>query len=204
MTRRPEFVYFDLGNVLLYFDHDLAFRRMAKLAGVTPPEMRSAVMDTELQIEYETGLIGGRDFVDRIASHLNKPLDTELILEAAADMFIPNAHILPVLQRVHDMGLPMGLLSNTCEAHWQWIMRVGYPQVRDWFGPVILSYEAKSMKPDSRIYEVAEQEAGYSGSSLFFTDDRHDNIHSAAQRGWQTEVFVNADRLMRIIDAWEI
>ncbi|MFN7289718.1 MAG: HAD family hydrolase [Pirellula sp.] len=204
MTKRPEFVYFDLGNVLLYFDHDLAFRRMAKLAGVTPLEMRSAVMDSELQIEYETGLISGSDFVDRIASHLGRSLETDTILEAAADMFIPNPHILPVLQRVRDLGLPMGLLSNTCEAHWHWIMRMGYPQVRDWFGPVILSFEAKSMKPDSGIYEVAEREAGHSGPSLFFTDDRHDNIQSATQRGWQTEVFINADRLMKIIDKWDI
>ena len=32
--RRPEFVYFDLGNVLLYFDHGIAARSMAKLIGV--------------------------------------------------------------------------------------------------------------------------------------------------------------------------
>jgi putative hydrolase of the HAD superfamily len=203
MHTRPEFVYFDLGNVLLYFDHDLAFRRMAKIAGVSPRSMRTAVMDTELQIEYETGQISGAEFVDRIGNHLGKALETDAILEAAADMFIPNPHILPVLQRVRDLGLPMGLLSNTCEAHWNWIVRMEYPQVRDWFDPVILSFEVKSMKPDNLIYEVAESQAGYTGSQLFFTDDRHDNISSAKSRGWQTEVYVNSDRLMKIVDSWE-
>ena len=58
------------------------------------------------------------------------------------------------------------------------------------------------MKPDSGIYELAEKQSGYSGASLFFTDDRHDNIQAAKDRGWQTEVFINADRLLKIVDAW--
>ena len=199
---RPHFFYFDLGNVLLYFDHDLAFRRMAKIAGVTPKQMRTAVMDTELQIAYETGHISGSEFVDRIAQHLDKPLDVESILEAAADMFIANTHILPVLERVKELRIPMGLLSNTCEAHWQWILHQRYPQVVDWFSPVILSFEAKSMKPDHGIYEQAEQRAGVAPEHIFFTDDRVDNIEAASNRGWQTQVFVNADRLMQTIDQW--
>ena len=199
---RPHFFYFDLGNVLLYFDHDLAFRRMAKIAGVSPKQMRTAVMDTELQIAYETGHISGSEFVDRIAQHLDKPLSVEPILEAAADMFIANTHILPVLERVKELRIPMGLLSNTCEAHWQWILQQRYPQVVDWFSPVILSFEAKSMKPDHGIYEQAEQRAGVAPEHIFFTDDRADNIEAASNRGWQTQVFVNADRLMQTIDRW--
>jgi FMN phosphatase YigB (HAD superfamily) len=201
-SQRPKFVYFDLGNVLLYFDHDLAFRRMARIANVTPTEIRKAIMDTELQIEYETGLITGKDFVDRIAEHLDRKLDTQSMLEAAADMFIANVHILPVLERVRSLGLPMGLLSNTCEAHWNWIVEMGYPQVKDWFSPVILSFEAKSMKPDHGIYALAEAKAGFAKGEIFFTDDRHDNIEAAKHRGWQTDVFVNADRLMRTIESW--
>ncbi|XZE32200.1 HAD family hydrolase [Pirellulaceae bacterium SH501] len=199
---RPHFFYFDLGNVLLYFDHDLAFRRMAKIAGVSPKQMRAAVMDSELQIAYETGHISGSEFVDRIAQHLDKRLDVEPILEAAADMFIANTHILPVLERVKELRIPMGLLSNTCEAHWQWILQQRYPQVVDWFSPVILSFEAKSMKPDKGIYEQAEERAGVAPEHIFFTDDRADNIEAASKRGWQTQVFVNADRLMQTIDRW--
>ena len=32
----PKFIYFDLGNVLLRFDHELACRQMAAVAGTTP------------------------------------------------------------------------------------------------------------------------------------------------------------------------
>jgi len=100
---RPDFVYFDLGNVLLYFDHSLAMRKLAKIAGITPEQMRSIVLDGSLQVEYETGWISGVQFVSRISDTIGRELDVSDMLHAAADMFIRNPHILPVLERIRDM-----------------------------------------------------------------------------------------------------
>ena len=199
---RPEFFYFDLGNVLLYFDHDLAFRSMARIAGVTPQRMRQVVMDTDLQIQYETGLISGDQFIDAIAQSLGRSVDTREMLRAAADMFIPNHQVLPVLERVAGLGIPIGLLSNTCEAHWQWILEQQYPQVAGRFEPVILSFEVQSMKPDPLIYQVATEKAGCDPAGIFFTDDRLDNVEAARRAGWQAEPFTSADRLLDTIRGW--
>jgi putative hydrolase of the HAD superfamily len=199
---KPEFMYFDLGNVLLYFDHSLAMRSMAKIANVDPQRMHAVIMQSDLQIEYETGLITGEQFIDRIAQSLDRTLDTNEMLQAAADMFVPNAQILPVLHHVKSLGIPIGLLSNTCEAHWNWILHMKYPQVVDWFVPVILSFEAKSMKPDSQIYRIAAEQAGREPSKIFFTDDRHDNVEGARREGWMAEPFTSADRLMDIVRHW--
>lgn len=200
---RPDFVYFDLGNVLLYFDHSLSMRKMAKVAGIAVDQMRSIVLDGNLQNEYETGWINGAQFVARISDTIGRELDVSDMLQAAADMFIPNTHILPVLQRIRDLGIPLGLLSNTCEAHWDWIGEVGYPQVKGWFSPVILSYEVKSMKPDAHIYSEAARQSGHDPSRIFFTDDRAENVAAAKKAGWMAEVFVNADRLMETVDRWQ-
>lgn len=199
---RPSFVYFDLGNVLLYFDHNLAMRKMAKIAGVRVEQMRALVLDGTLQTEYETGLISSVQFVSRISDAIGRDLDVDAMLQAAADMFIPNTHILPVLERVRDLGIPMGLLSNTCEAHWNWIGELRYPQVQGWFSPVILSYEVKSMKPDVHIYSEAQRHAGQDASGIFFTDDRVENVEAARKAGWTAEVFVNAERLMETVARW--
>ena len=199
---RPDFVYFDLGNVLLYFDHSLAMRKMARIAGVTAEQMHSIVFDGTLQVEYETGLISGGQFVSRISDSIGRELDVADMLQAAADMFIPNTHILTVLEEIREMGIPMGLLSNTCEAHWKWIMELRYPQVHGWFTPVILSYEVKSMKPDSHIYSEAQRLAGHHASRIFFTDDRKENVEGARKAGWMAEVFVNADRLQETVKSW--
>jgi putative hydrolase of the HAD superfamily len=202
MHPRPAFVYFDLGNVLLYFDHGLAMRAMAKRANVDPKRMHAVIMDSGLQVQYETGLITGHEFVDSIARALDKPLETGPLLQAAADMFVPNPQILPVLQHVRSLGLPIGLLSNTCQAHWNWICELGYPQVDGWFSKVVLSYEAKSMKPDALIYQIATELAGCDPGDIFFTDDRHDNVEGARRLGWQAEPFTSADRLMDLVRHW--
>ncbi len=200
---RPDFVYFDLGNVLLYFDHSLAMRKMARIAGVTAEQMRSIVLDGTLQVEYETGWISGVQFVSRISDSIGRNLDVADMLQAAADMFVPNPHILPVLEKIHELGIPMGLLSNTCEAHWKWIVESGYPQVRGWFTPVILSYEVRSMKPDAHIYREAQRHSGHDAPRIFFTDDRAENVEAAKKAGWMAEVFVNADRLMDTVALWQ-
>lgn len=199
---RPQFIYFDLGNVLLYFDHGLAFRSMARIAGVDPKRMREVIMDTNLQIEYETGWISGEQFIQRIADSLQRSLDTEEMLRAAADMFVPNANILPVLDRVQQLAIPAGILSNTCEAHWNWILHMKYPQIVDWFSPVILSYEVNSMKPDTDIYRIATEKSGRAPHEIFFTDDRPENIQAAKDHGWHAATFTSSDRLMDIIQHW--
>jgi putative hydrolase of the HAD superfamily len=199
---RPDFMYFDLGNVLLYFDHGLAMRSMAKIAGVDPKQMHAVIMDSDLQIEYETGLITGEAFIERISAAIGKSLDSKEMLQAAADMFVPNHQIMPVIDHVKERNIPIGLLSNTCEAHWNWILHLKYPQVADHFDPVILSFEAKSMKPDSLIYQVAAERAGCPAEKIFFVDDRHDNVEGARRAGWMAEPFTSADRLMDQIRHW--
>jgi lambda repressor-like predicted transcriptional regulator len=34
--KSPKFIYFDLGNVLLFFDHQRATRKIAELTGLAP------------------------------------------------------------------------------------------------------------------------------------------------------------------------
>jgi len=53
------------------------------------------------------------------------------------------------------------------------------------------------VKPDSRIYEIAEERFGYPAEALFFIDDSPANVAAAAARGWQTHLFVDAASLER-------
>jgi hypothetical protein len=51
----PKFIYFDLGNVLLFFDHALGCRQMAAVAGLAEAQIRAAIFDSGLQWKYECG-----------------------------------------------------------------------------------------------------------------------------------------------------
>lgn len=200
--QRPEFVYFDLGNVLLYFDHGIAARSMAKLFGVEPEEIKRTVFDSDFQLAYEKGEITSQQFAEILSDKFQKQVPLDELLVAASDIFVPNMNMLPVLEKLKSMKIPMGLLSNTCDAHWNWITKMAYPQLQGWFDPLVLSFEVQLMKPDPEIYLLCAELAEIHPEGIFFTDDRAENVEGAIKASWNASVFTSADRLMDLIDTW--
>ena len=199
---RDRFVYFDLGNVLVNFEHAIATRQLSELASCSFAESQWALFDSGLEIRYETGLVNSVEFVAEINRQLGTSLSEADVLEAVSAIFEPNIAILRGLRHIKASGVAIGLLSNTCAGHWEWIKRRRWATVEGWFDPIVLSYEAKLMKPDKAIYLHCEQLCGFSGSQIFFTDDRAENIAAAALRGWGTYQFGSTDGLIAAFDAW--
>lgn len=96
----------------------------------------------------------------------------------------------------------MGLLSNTCEAHWRWILDQNWPIPGDWFDFHVLSYEVRSMKPGEAIYEACEKLAARASEEIFFTDDREENIAAAQRRGWETHLYRTPAQLAEHLNHW--
>ena len=71
---RDRFVYFDLGNVLVNFEHAIATRQLSELAGCSFAESQWALFDSGLEIRYETGLVNSVEFV----AEINRQLGTSL------------------------------------------------------------------------------------------------------------------------------
>lgn len=183
-----EFVFFDLGNILLSFDPNLACDNVARRFAVTIESARQAIYDSGLQHQFERGQLTGQAFAQQVRDALGRSKDqmpTAELLDAVSDMFMPVDSMPEVLQAVRDARLPVGLLSNTCHAHWDWIRRQRYPATEFRFDVTILSYEVGAMKPDVAIYEAAEQACGVPLDRILFLDDRAENVAGAAQRKWR-------------------
>ncbi len=199
---RPKFVYFDLGNVLVNFDHAIAVRQVAEMTGVSTDKVRHLLFESGLQDKYETGLVSSSEFVVQVERAFNMSLDKETVLDAISSIFHPNLEILEPLHWLRDRGFRLGVLSNTCEAHWQWVKRQKYPVLDGWFELDVLSFEVGAMKPSPVIYEKAAEIAGVPPSSIFFTDDRTDNIAAATDAGWTAFQFTNAKQLQSQFLKW--
>ncbi|MEZ6133280.1 MAG: hypothetical protein R3C53_00075 [Pirellulaceae bacterium] len=158
-----------------------------------------------MQTRFETGLITAGDFTAEVNRVLATDLSEADVMLAISAIFQPNHPILAVLERLKRASVSSGVLSNTCDAHWMWLMSQQWPMLdRSWFREVILSYEVQSMKPDAGIYEASELRAGCAGNQIFFTDDRADNIAAAAARGWVTYQFGSVDELLSRLEHWLI
>ena len=182
------FVYFDLGNVLVAFDPAIACARLAELLEVSPAEVDQAVYASGLQRRFERGEVSGAAFAEMLRGQFGcceSDVATAELLCAASEMFTPIDVMHETIRRVRRVGCRVGILSNTCEAHWDWITRQGYPLLREPFHERILSYEVGAMKPDPEIYEAAERAAGVAPEEILFLDDRPENVAAARQRGWR-------------------
>src|SRR5688500_20381418 len=124
--REPRFIYFDLGNVLLFFDHHRAARQMAALAGIPEEQAWQAVFASELEWSYEAGRVSSREFYDEFCRATQTTPDYEATLHASAEIFDLNTAMVPIVTQLHAAQYPLGILSNTSEAHWNYVSRGRY------------------------------------------------------------------------------
>lgn len=196
--RTPKAIYFDLGNVLLTFDHLKACQQMANAAGISMAHVRTCLFDgPTLQHAYERGELSTSQFCDRFRSHLGVDVEDSELLLAASDMFEMNAAMLPITTHLRERGYELGILSNTCEAHWEFVTGGRYEIFHHFTGPCVLSYEVRAMKPDPSIYQAAIKAMNCDPGEIFFTDDREENVHAARQAGIDAVQFTTAGDLLR-------
>ena len=197
----PEFFYFDLGNVLVNFDHAIAVRQMAEVCGVDAKIIRKIVFDSDLQTRYETGLVTGQEVYEFVCSKVERVIDGpfgwpdyKALRRAGSEIFSLNLPVVPIVAQLKRAGYRLGVLSNTCESHWEYCIE-RYAIVSELFDVHLLSYEVKSMKPDRPIYTAAMDAAKASPEKIFFVDDRPENVAGAISAGFDAVQFTTAKRL---------
>lgn len=193
------YIYFDLGNVLVHFDPQRACQNVASLLGVDAEAVHAAMYTSGLEDRYERGELSDVAFTNELCQSLGATADSVSLLDAMADMFVPHDEMLPVIKYLQSQGMPLGILSNTCAAHWSWVQRQRWEVSSGWFRDAILSYEVGAMKPDPRIYQCAAQRAGVGHDRIFFTDDRAENIAAARELGWHAVLFTDPQNLLHDI-----
>ena len=197
----PEFIYLDLGNVLLKFDHRLAATQMAEVAGLDPELVWRIVFGGELLGQVESGQLTDRQFYERFCEATNTWADYDKLQYAGSAIFEINRPMIPLVAQLRAAGYRLGILSNTSESHWNYVAKGRYGLIPRTFDIVVLSYEVRSMKPDPEIYRVAAERAGVAPEHIFFTDDREDNVAGALAAGLDAALFTGAASLQRQLRA---
>ncbi|RMF39443.1 MAG: HAD family phosphatase [Planctomycetota bacterium] len=201
-TPSERIVMLDLGNVLVQFDHQIAIDALADLCGVARERIHRVVFQSGLQTAYEMGHVDDAGFVAAVQQRLGSRAASEDILRAYCDIFQPVEGMLEVVSEIESLGIPVGILSNTCSGHWDWIVSQSWPLLQRRYRPQILSFEIGSMKPHPEIYAATEAATGLRGPQIFFTDDRGENIAAAQLRGWHARPFESPQQLRAEIADW--
>jgi FMN phosphatase YigB (HAD superfamily) len=193
-----EFLYFDLGNVLLSFSHEQMCRQMAEVAELEADAVRRALFEGEpessLQWRFERGDFDAATAYEHFCQHTGVRPDRAALCAAGSNMFAELPESVALVRRLAAAGCRMGVLSNTNPNDWEFVNQ-RFPFLRECFSHAVLSYEAKAMKPSATIYEYAARRAGVSPGDVFFTDDREENVAGALAAGLDAVVFTSADQI---------
>lgn len=195
MERKIKFIYFDLGNVILNFDHDLACQNIAGLCGIEAEKVRQLVFESELQHRYESGQVTTVEFYEEFCKQTGTQPNLGELCYAASSIFKLNVPVVSVISQLKFAGHRLGILSNTCEAHWEYATKKPFGILNDFFDVVALSYEIGSMKPEPEIYQRAIEMAGVGAGEIFFMDDRPENVAAACDAGMDSVVFESPEQL---------
>ncbi|HEX3724983.1 MAG TPA: HAD family phosphatase [Pirellulales bacterium] len=194
--RTPEFLYFDLGNVLLQFDHRLAARQMAQVAGVAAEKVWQVVFESDLELRYEAGEVDDRGFYEIFCRETSSRPDYHALLLAGSEIFTPNYSIIPVIAALRSAGYRLGILSNTNASHWAYCYQGRYDLVGQAFDVFALSYEIGVCKPASMIFEAAARLAGSPATNIFYVDDIMRNVEGALAAGFDAVQYTTTPRLV--------
>ena len=197
---RPAFVFLDMGNVLVSFDQERAFRQMAEAGGVDITAVRSAVLEQGLQESLERGRIGWPEFHAELSRRTGSTATPAALAHAASDMFALNIEMLPVIAGLERTGCGLGILSNTCGPHWEHLRARGFAVLPGNFREIVLSHEVRAVKPEPEIFSTATRLAGVPPERIFFCDDVPAHVEAARRAGWQAEVFTSAAALADALD----
>lgn len=197
----PEFLYFDLGNVLMHFDNERMCRQMAAAAGVPERAVADLLMPTgggegDPQWRFEAGGFTEDAYYEFFCKSLSVAPDREALEHACADMFAPIEATHDLADRLKAAGYRLGLLSNTNAWHWKFLLNGQWPTLVSAFAVRVTSFHSQSMKPGGKIYRDAIAAAGVEPGAIFFTDDKPENVAAAKQRGIDAVVFTSTEQLI--------
>jgi FMN phosphatase YigB (HAD superfamily) len=191
----PQFLYFDLGKVLVDFSVEQMLQKMAEVSDTTPERVREALIAGGLQADFETGRITTRQFYEGFYRQIGTRPAASALLRAGTESFCLNLSLLPVVAHLQEAGCHLGILSNTCESHWEYCFQ-NYRIVAESFQAYALSYRIGVTKPNPRIYRAAAEIAGCKPQDIFFTDDISGHVDAARQAGFDAVVYTSTPQLV--------
>jgi 2-haloacid dehalogenase len=195
MPEAPQAVVFDVGKVLFEWDLRHLYAKLIDDEGQLDWFLANVVT-----VDWHFRHDAGHPLEEGIAELKARFPDHAELIDAYAPRFNetlpwPVPGTIELVERLADRGVPLFALTNFGAEFFRNFRTTS--RVFEHFRDIVVSGDEKCVKPDARIYEIAERRFGYPPHALFFIDDSPANVAAAAARGWQTHLFVDAPTLER-------
>jgi len=199
MNHSPiEVILYDLGNVILPFNHFQIAEKLCRFSQRKefrdPSKVFSFLFDFENGAVngYEVGNVSSSQFFQALKEFLQLSLSFEDFVPIWNDIFTENQEVSQTI-RSQKGRRKLGLLSNTNPLHFDYVLSK-FPIVRV-FDQWILSHEMGFKKPAVEIYQRAIEWASVEPQQILFIDDMKKHVEVAVSLGMQGVHFISAEQL---------
>jgi glucose-1-phosphatase len=196
MAQKIKVLLFDLGRVLVDFDHLRAARRICAFCDKSPQQIYDLFFESKATLDFEAGKITPEDFYLEVKKMLDLKLSYASFEPIWNDIFFLSAKNRSVFGLINTLraNYRTALLSNINFLHYEHLKK-NFP-VFGVFDRVFLSFQMGLIKPDKEIYNLVLKELKVCPQEIFYTDDRPELVESAKTLGIQGCVFTNFNQLV--------
>ena len=202
-----EVVLFDLGNVILPFNHYQIAEKLARFSESRelsdPPRIFSYLFDRHEGAvnNYEIGKMSSIEFFNQVKERIKLTLPFDAFVPIWNEIFTEN-HEVSELIRFLKGKKRLGVLSNTNPLHFEYALST-FP-ILNLFDKWILSHEVGFKKPAVEIFLKAMEWASVPPTKILFIDDIREHVEVAASVGMQAIHFTSAQQLVRELSRFRL
>ncbi|MGZ3536774.1 MAG: HAD family hydrolase [Thermodesulfobacteriota bacterium] len=199
MTQPPiKVILFDLGNVILPFNH---FQIAEKLSLFSqrkefedPKRIFSYLFDAQEGAinPFDLGKVSPREFFQAIKERLDLSVSFDEFVQIWCNIFVEDQEVTKIILSL-KRNWRLGLVSNTDPLHFNYILSK-FPVMRT-FDEWILSYEVGFKKPAVQIFQKAIEWASVKSEKILYIDDTKEYVEVAGSLGIQSIHFISASQL---------
>jgi len=193
-----EVILFDLGNVILPFNHhqiaEKLFRSTQKKEFQDPQKIFSYLFEYRDGIinDFDVGKISPQEFFQSVKTTLDLSISFDEFIPLWNNIFVEDREVSQIILSLKDKWR-LGLLSNTDPLHFNHILSE-FPIIQ-MFDKWILSYEVGFKKPAIEIFQKAIQWASVEPKKILFIDDIKKYVEVAISLGMHGIHFISSDQL---------
>ncbi len=197
MSAHYELIIFDLGNVLINYDHRITCRKLSAISKHkhSTEEIYDFLFSQHgFARQYDAGKITSQEFFKTIMDRFGLSLTFEEFVPIWNNIFDENKAVSQLVAKVKNK-YKVYLISNTNETHFNYLKQRF--SILSQFDKIFASYAVGLRKPHPGIFELALKTALVKGQKTIFIDDVPEHIEAAARLGIKTILFTGVEELKK-------
>lgn len=194
---------FDLGGVIMNIRRQNAVDALVKIGMKDADSFLGDYAQTGPFLKLEEGLLTEEEFRNEIRKLIPNPVTDSDIDNAFCKFLlgIPEKRLV-ALENLHKK-YKIYMLSNTNPIMWNSTIsdefcKLGH-NINYYFDGIVTSFEAKSAKPDAKIFHAVVENFGIKPEETLFFDDSQANIDAASKLGFATSLVAPGSEFMDLI-----